>query len=812
MLKVQTLVELLHASTPYAPPGFEQTALYSTNSLVASLLILGSLLLTLLLSTMAFFGNVLKQRSAQNVLRWRRDGAPVLARPLLSGRSHCFISHNWGTGQDQSRTIKGALCGLVPSLRVWLDVDDMRSKAGTKATNTSNFGAVIDTTETMIAFMSGSRRRGSVRGASAHAAHAHAAPRAGGKASSTAPGASQASERSDYFCSPPCQQELRRAMSTKTPIVWVLETDPAHGGIAIESHLHDCPDDIRPTLEAAITAHEVIDWHRIRSFQDTSLRLILQRVLAKEAEARVADDVYVPTEITRAPMRLHPPPPPHKFHVWVSEHNPGAAELMDELDKWMVRGASLYRPHPCPRLTPPQPPPQPTPCPSPPQVRRKLKKRRSGKSAEGGFSRFGRSGRAAVQKTQRLVCGPWAMLNAPVRRLGIGAVLADNMCGGVYSTMAGRAVGGEPLPLGDLSPLAAVTLPPAMRHAVGIAQEAIYFAFAYPACVAERKANAEAAIDAVTAAAARGEAGGGEAGGGEAGGGEAGGEGEGEAAEAAVAAFRQLTSVGGFVYLAPREGGELQVCQATALSLAAPDEPRQLHFGGPTPLGKFAAVMRDSLQRAGRLHAVTVPALLETGVRFFSWLHANEKLGLPLEGAWPDGGFAYFFETDDGLSSSSQDCVFFLSQGPPLEEESLPTHGAEFEEEGLAVADEGSKGRRGFTRRRRSRGGGKPGDADEAKREPSGFDGLYCTDDPTLLPVCAHVLVYLNGDTHTDPVHSAALHRQLDEIIKAKHHLVLVHENRAEFHGRSFARIIESTPKGLVRDESGAKRLYQASE
>ena len=357
MLKVQTLVELLHASTPYAPPGFEQTALYSTNSLVASLLILGSLLLTLLLSTMAFFGNVLKQRSAQNVLRWRRDGAPVLARPLLSGRSHCFISHNWGTGQDQSRTIKGALCGLVPSLRVWLDVDDMRSKAGTKATNTSNFGAVIDTTETMIAFMSGSRRRGSVRGASAHAAHA--AARAGGTASSTAPGASQASERSDYFCSPPCQQELRRAMSTKTPIVWVLETDPAHGGIAIESHLHDCPDDIRPALEAAIAAHEVIDWHRIRSFQDTSLRLILQRVLAKEAEARVADDVYVPTEITRAPMRLYPPPPPHKFHVWVSEHNPGAAELMDELDKWMVRGASLYRPHPCPRLTPPHPPPAP---------------------------------------------------------------------------------------------------------------------------------------------------------------------------------------------------------------------------------------------------------------------------------------------------------------------------------------------------------------------------------------------------------------------------------------------------------------------
>ena len=351
MLKVQTLVELLQASTPYAPPGFDPTSLYSTDSLVTSLLIVGSLLLTLLLSTMAFLGNVLKQRSAQNVLRWRRDGSPVQARPLLTGRSHCFISHNWLTGQDQSRTIKSALCGLVPSLRVWLDVDDMRSKAGTKATNTSNFGAVIDTTETMIAFMSGTKKRNSV-------SHSHLLSQS--KSASKLATSGVVGERSDYFCSPPCQQELRRAMSTKTPIVWVYETDPAHGGISMETHLADCPDDLRPMLEAAIAAHEVIDWHRIRSFQDTSLRLILQHVLAKEAEERVADLVYVPTEITRVPMRLHPPPLPHKFHVWVSEHNPGAAELIEELDKWMVSAASVVitplTSPPTTRLTPPSPP------------------------------------------------------------------------------------------------------------------------------------------------------------------------------------------------------------------------------------------------------------------------------------------------------------------------------------------------------------------------------------------------------------------------------------------------------------------------
>ena len=128
------------------------------------------------------------------------------------------------------------------------------------------------------------------------------------------------------------------------------------------------------------------------------------------------------------------------------------------------------------------------------------------------------------------------------------------------------------------------------------------------------------------------------------------------------------------------------------------------------------------------------------------------------------------------------------------------------------MPEESSKGLRSFTRRRRSRGGGKAHDSDETEKEVSGFDGLHCTDDPSQLNVCSHVLVYLNGETHTDPSHSAALHRQLDEIIKAKHHLILVHENRADFNGKSFKSIIDGTPKGLVRDESGAKRLYQVSK
>lgn len=68
-------------------------------------------------------------------LRWS-SGERVIPAVLDEGRYHTFLSHNWRTGQDQARTIKSGLVSLVDDLSVWLDVDDMRTKAGTGATNT----------------------------------------------------------------------------------------------------------------------------------------------------------------------------------------------------------------------------------------------------------------------------------------------------------------------------------------------------------------------------------------------------------------------------------------------------------------------------------------------------------------------------------------------------------------------------------------------------------------------------------------------------------------------------------------------------
>ena len=60
------------------------------------------------------------------VLKLKRTRAP----PVLSMKPehvyHCFVSHLWGTGQDQAAVIKRQLLRMVHGLRIFLDVDDLQ--------------------------------------------------------------------------------------------------------------------------------------------------------------------------------------------------------------------------------------------------------------------------------------------------------------------------------------------------------------------------------------------------------------------------------------------------------------------------------------------------------------------------------------------------------------------------------------------------------------------------------------------------------------------------------------------------------------
>ena len=59
--------------------------------------------------------------------------------PQLAGASvyHLFLSHRWGTGQDQMRILKQRLMELIPELRIFLDVDDLREGRGAESVDES---------------------------------------------------------------------------------------------------------------------------------------------------------------------------------------------------------------------------------------------------------------------------------------------------------------------------------------------------------------------------------------------------------------------------------------------------------------------------------------------------------------------------------------------------------------------------------------------------------------------------------------------------------------------------------------------------
>ena len=100
--------------------------------------------------------------------------------------------------------------------------------------------------------------------------------------------------------------------------------------------MRDCPDDIKPVLQAAIDAGEIIPWHRARPFQDLTLQLLLQHLLTSEA-ARLKnrrDVLFIPTVLTRQPLQLSPATVAGgdaRFHLFISPHNPGAAGIANAM-------------------------------------------------------------------------------------------------------------------------------------------------------------------------------------------------------------------------------------------------------------------------------------------------------------------------------------------------------------------------------------------------------------------------------------------------------------------------------------------------
>ena len=135
--------------------------------------------------------------------------------PLAKGhRWHMFLSHIWGTGQDQCATIKRQLKIMLPGASVFLDVDDLQSIDALEEYIYSS--AVV----TIFASLG-------------------------------------------YFLSKNCMREVHATVNQNKPLCLVF--DPVRGGAPLHDVEDECGADLRPKIFGHGAAkRDVIVWHRIK--------------------------------------------------------------------------------------------------------------------------------------------------------------------------------------------------------------------------------------------------------------------------------------------------------------------------------------------------------------------------------------------------------------------------------------------------------------------------------------------------------------------------------------------------------------------
>ena len=226
------------------------------------------------------------------------DFAPTASLKEIPTRFHLFLSHVWGTGQDQMRIIKQRLLEMLPDIRVFLDVDDLREGKGAE---------YVDASGLTLIFLS-----------------------------------------DGYFTSPNCLRELLRAALTKKPILALFETERKHGALTRDEILEQLrkadakyelwglSSDVKswgydmPTPEhlyESLFLHEPIEWTRIGAFQDVTMRVMAEALLPTESLQR-RQGTFLQGELVRQP--LPELSSTHVFHVYCSPFNAGAAEAVKE--------------------------------------------------------------------------------------------------------------------------------------------------------------------------------------------------------------------------------------------------------------------------------------------------------------------------------------------------------------------------------------------------------------------------------------------------------------------------------------------------
>jgi hypothetical protein len=301
---------------------------------VAALAVVGAAVAVFILESRA----ILAERRSMAVRRLRLQGIDkaVTLAPSAPGRYHVFLSHAWVTGQDQMRVVKQRLLDMLPTVHVFLDVDDAQRRVGKGA-------EVLNRSDKFLLFASDGFFGGN-----------HAPSR-------------------------PCMVELLKAVQLGLEMITVLEVEDKHlplspsqlyeqmckldqpvldtnGTPVLDAHGQQFPsmyakwgltngwghvlteDKLNPDLGALPIANRLydkifapnvapIEWNRIGVFQDISMRQIAERLLPADLHGKT----YLQGELIRELPKLPPTSAGKRFHVCCSPHNAGALAYLKEV-------------------------------------------------------------------------------------------------------------------------------------------------------------------------------------------------------------------------------------------------------------------------------------------------------------------------------------------------------------------------------------------------------------------------------------------------------------------------------------------------
>jgi len=187
----------------------------------------------------------------QSRLTWDDGYTPVMLRPPTNPNGfHLFLSHVWKHAQDQAGTIKSSLVSLVPTCKVFLDVDDLEE--------VSRLEEYVQQTDVMVVIVT-----------------------------------------EGYISSFNCRRELVAMFKLNKPLVCVLESDPDKGGTSVaqlrgeldalqrseaglpsdhESACHQLIELVEQSDDARSIPSRV-EWHRERVLKTVALRVLVANLL-----------------------------------------------------------------------------------------------------------------------------------------------------------------------------------------------------------------------------------------------------------------------------------------------------------------------------------------------------------------------------------------------------------------------------------------------------------------------------------------------------------------------------------------------------